>query len=355
MLTVSGYYVGFMAVLVAILPLAANERTRMVGAWLAGGLCLAFMALRYDAGYDYFSYRQMATWQVDLSFLEPAPAALARMARAWGEPQLFFIITAILYVSCFVSALVMSRRNLAWCLLFFVCLPLIYLSAFGFVKQHVAIALFMLAMACLERGMRLPALVLMLVGTSFHYTLALYLPLLVIYPLLRRAYPFWLYLGLLPLCFVAGPLAKSILSALGLYAHYFEDFSGGGEKLYVIYLLICLGTLVLWKHFRLSLDPWAFNLMFIGVALYTLFITYGEHVARASYYFLPFAIFVICDVIEHFRDKLLPSLISGVLMMALFFMSLKVAAGNQDHDFLNNYEFYFLSDEALVVGNGGQS
>ena len=103
----------------------------------------------------------------------------------------------------------------------------------------------------------------------------------------------------------------TIIIYLGIdfkYIHYITDFNlaVSGKKIYYSLLLLFLyGRLMVYacntRDEDISLLTFSQNLFFLGLIIYTLLYDYGEHLARFSYYLMPFMMVWLTSIYVLFK------------------------------------------------------
>ncbi len=318
------------------------------------GFILAFVmsALRYDAGYDYFNYVDILLGDRWYDWRELFNYAFISVSRYYDSTQIYFVLTSFVY--CFFICVALNKYGQlnAISLLCFCFFVLSFLTSMGLVRQFVAISIFFYAACFLKDSKKIFFLFLLLCASLFHLS-AMFLSILIIFrAFLFRSYnPIFYVAGVVISYFTLDVLFKYILNSVGLYALYFENLTGSaGAKIFAILSIMFFVNLLFvrlaYNDYKRDMSLVFYtNMSYIGVVVYSALLSYGEHLARFSYYFIPFFYLMSSVVFYKCRGyfRLAYSFFLLLILSFSFFGTLYSASLNEERDFLNNYEFYFIS------------
>lgn len=315
--------------------------------WLFVLVITAFSSLRFDAGFDYFNYIDIIEGYNDAT-LEPASKLAVELARVFNENQLFFFINSLVYVLSLAFGLHNFRALSLISLLLLSFGPLSLLTSFNLVRQYSAIALIFIAFSLFQNKKFLVSFLLMIMAVLFHKSAALVIPILLLSRFFRLRYSLLVYLSsMLVAIFFIPSFAYYLSEKIGLYQTYFNVYvSSSGHKIMLLLVFIFIvNHLFALVSGLTNRDFWlAHNLFFIGILIYFGLSGFGEHLARVSYYFIPF-LYVACHNFYFSLD--LSDRIAYLILLIFFCLvsflgTLYFAAQNTDRDSLTNYQFYFL-------------
>lgn len=340
------YYSVFYAFIMYLVFFSESYRNRRV-LYIAAAAAFVFSALRYDAGYDYFSYVHLILYETGASLerLEYLSKALMLISRKAEMPQLFFAVTSFIYVFFTVSAL---RKNDEFTsvslmvLLFFIgC----YLTSFDIVRQMVAVSIIFYAVTIFLSGRIYLSLVCFMLAFGFHKSALIYFPILFFFYFNQRERAAAVYIAIvLASAVLTGP-AVSILKYFDLYYGYIEaGGSEGGYKIYLLVLFFWMSLLLFAKAIKVDdrLFWMSFNLFFFGIVLYTILLPYGYVITRLTYYLFPWAAVAWSRLFFH-ASRTRNSVFIFVFLISSFtyFAILHFSSLNPKNPMLN-YGFYFL-------------
>lgn len=314
------------------------------------GILVCFSGFRYNAGIDYDAYQSLIYSNNPLLRIEPFSAFLLLLARSYNAPWIFFFLTSIIYVLSIFLGLSKFKAFGRLSVFLFTTFTLSYLSSFGFVRQFVASGLVFWGFSFLYHHKRLYYIILVIIASLFHISAIVFLPFAFVNIFFRKKIHFSVFLLLIPISFLSTKLFIAIVSKIGLFTHYFEQFGGNevsGKKIYYSLLFIFVIVSFLQQkvaHKKNDLIYYSQNLTFIGLFIYGAFFSFGEHIARISYYFIPFYFVWFYYLYRGFFNKTIKILFLYFIFSICtfyFFSTLYYAQFSSKGDFLNNYEIIF--------------
>lgn len=341
------YYAVLYCFVIFALGLIRHQRLALFCAAL---FCFIFAALRFDSGYDYPVYYLAANGYIskDFEFLTRLLVSLSHGIHG----QLFFLLSSLLIVVLIWRSLVLIQNDLnarneahdfyVFSFLAFLSFPVGFIDSLGYVRQYMGIAFFVLAFLLVGRSF-IFSLCVFFLGFVSHFSVIVFLPLLLIARFLDRIFPIYFYFVLFLLAAAFGDkLIYNVSCGLDLYCSYFSSLqSDNGGKVFFLFVGVAMFFLFNISCIRENrLISRSFNAFFLGVCLYAALYSYGMHLARISWYLLPFSFFVAGYVIS--RKTPFEKLVFGMLCTMLFFSFFYFSAKNADRNFLNNYQIYLF-------------
>lgn len=310
-------------------------------------LAFLFSALRYDAGYDYFSYYNymMSVEGARFNDLEFFNKHLTDLAIKYEAPQFYFFVTSLLYVSFMALGFNRLNRLDSITLVMFVFFIGSYLTSFDIIRQMVAVSIVFYATARLVSKSYLSSIFFAVIAYGFHRSAVIFIIIfLFVIILSNRKYRFVIYAAAFAASFFMLDVVAAVLNYFDLYSSYINR--GGNDTGGKIYLMLCFMVLALLFFSRrgeVTDRFWVyFNLFFLGFLIYTVFLPYGYFVTRISYFLFPWGFVAFSELIESV-DKNKWFLKVGVYAFSLliFCLTLYMSSSLPREPYLN-YNFYFM-------------
>lgn len=307
-----------------------------------------FSALRFDAGYDYFSYLNLIVFETGVSFdrLEFLNKPIILISRKFQIPQIYFIITSFIYIYAMALGLKESKSFTGISLLLLLFFVGSYLSSFDIVRQMVAASIIFYATSLVINKKYIASGFLFLIAMGFHKSSIIYLIILTFVFFFKKERSFIFYTIFLASSLLLLNPIISILASRNFYYSYIE--SGGnesGNNIYILIVFYFFTLLILAKLINIKLELFwkALNLFFLGVILYTVFLPYGYFVTRISYYLIPWS-FVAWSLLYEttIKNKRFIYIIIFLISSFSYFIALYISSFNP-RDPLLNYSLFFLS------------
>lgn len=332
-------YLIFLFILVTPFCVLAHSRW---AAWYMACVIFVISAMRYDVGFDYETYFRWASDGIDYYqalTLEPLPKGMLEFAYYSGEPQYFFVLSSLIVVGLFSYSFMRYSQMPALSLLVFFCMPLLFLSSLGLVRQYMGAAFVFFALTVLQSRPK-SALAVLLFAGLLHYSAWL---IVFLWPVLRwfdrPISTLWILSVLLSAPLLSFAIVDLVAPRVPLYAHYFQHDLDSGLKLILFYYIVALG--VLWMRYRGAAMPSrSFNLFMLGVVLLGLFGPINQVVGRIAYFFIPFIALLLPNCISLFRPAMIARFIAAFLLAGVLLMQLHIAATNPEKDPYQPYLVY---------------
>ncbi len=311
---------------------------------------ILFSGFRYNAGIDYFSYENMILGTYDLSYIEYISRNIIYLARKHNSVWFFFLVSSCFYLICIVYGLKKLGLYNSLSVFLLTTFTLSYLSSFGFVRQYSAIGIVFLSWIFFYERKYIIYFLLGFIGVLLHKSGVVFLLAMILRIFLNKKYPFFLVFSVIIFAFFLLDFAVIFISKLpyvGYYSDYMLNLRFGifGQKIFVSLLVVfCISSFFEYLFIKQRDDVLIFskNMIVVGLAFYSLFLPYGEHFSRISYYFIPF--FTVWHVrlyklIGKKSNKVIYLLYLGSIGIFYYFSTLYFAQFATSGDFLNNYEF----------------
>jgi len=340
------YYLGFAAFSIVSLVLTEVFRTKI---FLYVLLIFAFLfsALRYDAGYDFFSYMNLISEAEGASFdrLEFINKFLIGVARYVNVPQLYFVVTSFIYLVFMILGFrhVKSVNSVTVAMLLFFIGS--YLTSFDIIRQMSAVAIVFYATTRLLTKDYFVSFLLAFAAFGLHRSAVIFIFIFMFYVLVRdRRFGLCSYIFFFALSIFSFKFAVQILQAAGLYTSYIE--SGGndsGGKIYLMLGFMVFALLLLAKTKDQTRLFWVgFNLFFLGFLIYTVFLPFGYFVTRVSYFLFPWGFVAWSELIYgSTKNRMLLICFIWIFSLVIFFLTLYVSFQSARNPYLN-YRFFFM-------------
>ena len=248
-----------------------------------------FSGIRYKVGVDYDSYLRAYNDILvgfNSGYFEFGNVLIIKLIdKIGGTYQLFFLIYSIVTSMLIYKYILFFSKNYILSTIMYLFISIFYLASFNAVRQFLAIAIFFYALKYILKNEFIKYALLILIGSCFHKSIILLLPL---YFILRREFNNWEYLmyGLL------GILMSSLVlsSIISLYNPNYLNFENTTTSLRSVYLFIFISLFLI---FSLKQDDKKViiikNLLFISIVLMILMILFPNYsmvMMRFNSYFL---------------------------------------------------------------------
>lgn len=279
-------------------PIRVDKNVNYVLMAIVGLLGILLIGLRYEVGGDwdnYFVYLEIARNYKDglVKILSVGNAnALGYMVLNWLVVQLNLGVQYEMYVVNFICAAIFmvgltkycQKQPFPWMALAVAMPYMVCCVAMGYTRQATALGFFLWGLSFLRAGKELKFIGLILLGSTFHLSLIVTMPIVVF----AREKIHWLYYPFF-VVFVVG--AYSLFQSLGVYENYesiyrytMQLYSAGGTIRAYMNILPVIVSLFFWKRIkRISPDyriiKWLSIAAFICIPLLSLSTTMVDRFA----------------------------------------------------------------------------
>lgn len=301
---------------------------------------ILFAVLRYDVGWDYNSYYELAN---DVNALEWAKerysllwTSLFEFAYDLRMPHLAIVIPAVLtYTSLFVALTMLFRGNkdhISDAMLVYGLWPFFYLSSFSTIRQNLAMAVVMLIFSMLYHRRWLWAVLLYAINYFIHPSSMIVIVVLPLFFIYKKIKWYWVALIMAVLLFCIGNWINVVevvnIEAFNEYAETYQDwddnFGGTLSLLYGVVALFLIGVLLIDK----KITYWQHNIMVIvALALIATIYIYNSGmpsvVTRVISYFTLFLLLVFYASLHNFPQRHIYRTGLTMMLVLLFFVYLQ--------------------------------
>lgn len=301
---------------------------------------ILFAVLRYDVGWDYNSYYELAN---DVNALELAKerysllwTVLFGFAYELGMPHLAIAIPAVItYVALFVSLSILlddQKDHMSDALLVYGLWPFFYLGSFSTIRQNLAMAVAFVIFAMLYHRRWLWALLLYIVNYYIHPSSLVIILILPLFFIRYKIKWYWIALIMVTLLVLIGNWISVVevmnIETFNEYAETYQDFEDnfGGtlSLLYGLVALFIIGVLLIDK----KITYWQHNIMVIvALSLIATIYIYNSGmpsvVTRIISYFTIFLLLIFYASLHSFPQRHIYRTGLTMMLVLLFFVYLQ--------------------------------
>jgi len=309
-------------------------------------LFLLFSGLRFNSGYDYPIYYELIK-KDNYAWIEPFSKILMDIGRI-TDPIYFFTASSLITIFFYYRAFYNYCKDKEFStigILSLISFPITLIDSLGFVRQFIAISIFVFVASTIERK-KVYSILLILLASLFHKAILITLPLVIFRSILFRHYNISLYILLWLAALVIGPIALVYLvNTSGLYTDYItKHVSSNGYKIYALFSVVFFYFILNLSYLKENKKYiFLFNCFFIGLLFYSASLPFGLHASRISWGLL--AVHPLIFGIILYNKEILERSAFLLVCLTLLAASLYLSSQNQDRDFLNQYRPVFLTDK----------
>ncbi|WP_131798752.1 EpsG family protein, partial [Aliarcobacter thereius] len=215
------YYISFFVFINLYLILSNIYKSRI---FLYPVLFFAFVfsALRYDAGYDYFSYLNIIITEEGLQRLEYFNRLIIELSNYLNFPQLYFIITSFLFILFMTLGFKQFKQFnyvTVYLMLFFIGS---YITSFDIVRQMVSVSILFYAISLFINKGYFSSIIFFLIAVNFHKASLIFIPIVLFLIIINsKEFKTWLYIVLVFMSIYLIDIFIVLSEITGLYTHYF--------------------------------------------------------------------------------------------------------------------------------------
>ncbi|MGL5051952.1 MAG: EpsG family protein [Fusobacteriaceae bacterium] len=293
---------------------------------ISATIIFLFMGLRYNVGWDYRWYFELALQNnlleqslfsnlQDLVIFEPNLFQYLRMEFlnrviykiVWyfENPQLIFMFYSFLLVFFIKKGLDNEKKYTIYPWLFFLGFPIFFFNYTSLMRQAVAVSIVFYSYKYFKNRSLLKFIATILLASLFHKT-ALFLIVLYIIPLLNIRYRYIIFIMLTS--FVSISILKQILKLpiFSNYSIYIDTSLGeGGRIIYFLIIILAFIYLLIYKKIlsKNETNRSLINIFLLGSYLYISLIDLGHLGPRMAQYFLIYILYTIDEILCLFKPQ----------------------------------------------------
>ncbi|MDD4685248.1 MAG: EpsG family protein [Bacteroidales bacterium] len=300
-----------------------------------------FSAIRYDVGWDYWNYR-LPIEQNDMSSIlrfEYIERLFAIISYELNFPQLFFIINAFFTTLFIYLGVEKMSNNKYFSLLFYLCMPLFYLSSFSIIRFSLAASLIFWGYFFLKERKVFKFLMMVFISFFIHKSSLISLLLIpMFYFPLKRSINIFLFIIVV---FISSSQFMSFLlnnqfinsillliesdSSFRYYAGSATLTGGGMSRIPIIFYMINVFNIFFYDKLKAVLNNTKlfdayFTIFNIGCCIMLLFKDNATLSSRLSFYFLTVILLIIPLYLQIYNSKYksVIKLIMTIFLLVLF-------------------------------------
>lgn len=338
-------FISFSAIMLSLSKVCNNSRFLFSISVL---FAISFSGFRFDAGNDYFTYYNMVRGHFWFDTLEPSSVLLLSFAKDYDSPMLFFLITSSIYISSVAYFYFKRSSNPQLSFFLFLILPLSLLTSFGYVRQYVAIGLFLVAMSKFLDKKYIACAAFMFLASTFHSSALIFVFVFVLYKFLSaKVYNIFIYIGFMLIALVLSSVLTEYAYLAGKYQHYItgKNTVDSGKKIGIVCVVLFYYFYIFRRNLESKQDFFMFNTYYVFALLYLMLMEFGEYVSRVAYYIFPVAYVLFVRTLSKMPLTRQMQLILIICFgMSMFFATLYFASINPTRDFLTNYKVILFED-----------
>lgn len=292
-----------------------------------------FSALRFNVGWDYKAYYETIKFNRETNIMmsnEYGTMFLVNLAKKISFPQIYFIINSFICV-IFTAITVKNYSKDFWLsIVFFVCFPLFYLNSLSVIRNFTAIAIAFYAFKFIDKKQPIRYFITIIIASLFHKTALLALIFYFAGKIKFKSHVYVIAMGILP---IISHIAKLIIERyIPRYSIYLAP-AKTQEGTKAIYVLVFVALLLLAFKDRITKKRHNinnyFNIYFIGVFIYLMFVKQGTLGHRLSLYGTIYSLILIPDLLSVLKfktDKNLMKIVFYGLCIVMFLYTVKIGS-----------------------------
>lgn len=310
--------------------------------------CVAFFcAIRYDVGFDYGGYIDIfeTIQSGQTSYVEPGYYVLNVLFAHNPNGYLFVLGIMSFATYGFLFAVFKWMKNVTWNVFFLFTFQLLF-QINSQVRQGLAIALFFCALYCLNERKYWTYVGIILIGTLFHYSIAVFLLLLPI-----RNF------GLHPNTWIILMISTFVVSLTGIFERvgnliltnlpFYMKYLTYGDRMnaeshtnvLIVFFWVSVGIIIAAGHKFVS-NKQMLNLYLLSVTLYPIFVPY-HLIERILLYLMFLNGFLAADICR--RNKVLGNILFMVALLVFFLYCLN------NWGLAGGYPYYTIFGDHLIT------
>lgn len=300
---------------------------------LAVILIFLFSALRFDVGWDYKAYYETIKLSRETNIMmsnEYGTILLVNLAKKINIPQIYFIINSFICVVFTASTIKKYSKDFWLSIVFFVCFPLFFLNSLSVIRNFTAIAITFYGFKFIESKQPIRYFISIIIASLFHKTALLALIFYFAGRIRLKNHVYIVVMSILP---IISNIAKLIIDKyLPRYSIYLlPTTTQEGTK--AVYVLVFIALLLLIFKDKIiikrnNINNY-FNIYFIGVFIYLMFIRQGTLGHRLSLYGTIYSLILIPDlfsVLKFKTDKAIIKIVFYALCILMFLYTVNIGS-----------------------------
>ncbi|WP_300759260.1 EpsG family protein [uncultured Brachyspira sp.] len=273
--------------------------------------------LRFDVGYDYPVYYEMAqTFSgINIDRCEPLSKLIIYIAYCCDSPPLMFVMFGLLSYSFYFSTIKKYSKDISISIISFIAF--IFVTDLGNIRQSLAVAICFWGYRFIINKSVLKYIITCIIAMLFHTSAIFAIPIYFLYNKFNINH---FILLILVLAFSFNILIDEF-ATLGLYANYLEvlnDYEGGGIIKYAIIGWLVLFILIDIFHKNLKRNLPFYFIIIIGTLIP--FFLNGHFGGRVARYYLIYLCLLVPNVLYYVKAKMKFVVCSVLLSYFLVFI-----------------------------------
>lgn len=310
-------------------------------------------AIRYNVGFDYEAYYNWAlkVGDYDLAYarLEPLNKLILNITWKLDNPQVIFIIYAVLTYPIIYKVIKKHSTDFNLSLLIYITFPSFYLESLSIMRQHLAIAIVFYAVKHVKERNLIRYMLFIFFASLIHSSAII--GIIIYFLNTRKINSKVLATSLIVSFFISDLLKQIALIILPRYMYYLTNSVGvGGDKIFYIINFFALILIILRERLiKLNeINRFYVNCIVIGAVIYNGLIKFGHAGSRGSSYFLVYLILVLPEVIRCFKEKMLLRSLAYCSLILIFILTLFISVRNPEKSSYIPYRTYMYQNNTYL-------
>ncbi|UDM73875.1 EpsG family protein [Vagococcus fluvialis] len=293
-------------------------------------LLFAFLAFRFDNGWDYMAYYNTIQFNMLTNIVdrgELLTILFVDISQNLKLPFLFFILNAVIQIFCIGKVLIKNDFHIFWLGIFlYISFPLFYLNSFSVIRMFTAVSILFFSYEYLYKNKYLKFILLVVVAALFHKS-AIIGMLFIIIPFINkvRINNLWFIFSIPLIRFLAFAITTKKFPE---YLVYFERSSNQeGTKAIIVFILIFI--LLVFCNSIIKKDDYFYfqsKIFSIGMMIYITFFGLGTLSHRFSLFGTITSLVIVGKLIELSpkKYKFIIIFIYILLCLSMYIFTIKI-------------------------------
>lgn len=307
---------------------------------LAFILLLLFLGIRYNIGFDFSGYYKLAENYKMFGFpllnksnfdteslyfyngIEFLNKILYQITWFFKKPQLIIFLYS--FLELFFIKIGLDKKNIqnrfVWILM--LSIPIFLFNYMSIMRQAVATSIIFYNYNNIIEKKYIKSFFFVIIATLFHSSAlcCIFIYIISIFNLNLKKLLYMLIAFLTPLYVLF--ITETKISFIAKYHHYFVNYSrSGGGKVFYIILILTIILLIFYKKLK-EKDIVLINNVLFGCLIYLNIYFLGDIVTRISLYYLILIFYMIEDIINLFKSKMIIKIFLTVSCFIFLFYTL---------------------------------